>query len=165
MKHFLALTDRTAGEIGELLDLAAALKADRTAHRDALAGRTLAMIFQKRSTRTRVCVRAATSTERRRDIVLLRALLLVAVGGLIVASGARANASTLCLACHERSLPWDPGKVRLAYSSAWQRAQGMWLSAPGSDGCSTSSRTGAKLCRCSGHGAYLRLDRKCVVFG
>jgi ornithine carbamoyltransferase len=52
--HFLALTDRSAGEIGELLDRAATIKSDRAAYRAVLDGRTLAMIFQKRSTRTRV---------------------------------------------------------------------------------------------------------------
>jgi ornithine carbamoyltransferase len=54
MKHFLALSDATPEEIRGLLDLAAKVKADRGAYATALAGKTLAMIFQKSSTRTRV---------------------------------------------------------------------------------------------------------------
>ncbi len=54
MKHFLALSDTTPEEIRGLLDLAAKVKADRGAYATALAGKTLAMIFQKSSTRTRV---------------------------------------------------------------------------------------------------------------
>ncbi len=58
MKHFLSIMDWTAGEIAGLLELAAELKANRGSRRDALRGRTLAMIFQKPSTRTRVSFEA-----------------------------------------------------------------------------------------------------------
>ena len=56
MKHLLSLLDLTAEEITELLDLADELKADhkRGIHKPLLAGKTLGMIFQKASTRTRV---------------------------------------------------------------------------------------------------------------
>ncbi|MFA6947600.1 MAG: ornithine carbamoyltransferase [Eubacteriales bacterium] len=55
-KHLLKLSDLTGGEIIELLDIAARLKDERKkgiAH-PILAGKTLGMIFQKSSTRTRV---------------------------------------------------------------------------------------------------------------
>ena len=56
MKHFLKLLDCTPQEIGDLLDLAADLKAKRKAGipTPLLAGKTLGMIFEKSSTRTRV---------------------------------------------------------------------------------------------------------------
>src|SRR6266516_1538604 len=41
-------------ELLHLLDVADALNADRTLHRDALAGLTVALLFEKASTRTRV---------------------------------------------------------------------------------------------------------------
>jgi ornithine carbamoyltransferase len=54
MKHLLSLKDYSRAEIEEILDLAAQVKADPRAYGDALKGRSLAMIFQKPSTRTRV---------------------------------------------------------------------------------------------------------------
>jgi ornithine carbamoyltransferase len=54
MKHLLSLRDYSSTEIEEILDLAAQVKADPRAYGDALKGRSLAMIFQKPSTRTRV---------------------------------------------------------------------------------------------------------------
>lgn len=58
MRHFLSLMDWTGDEIAGLLQLAVKLKADRQLHRDTLTGRTLGMIFQKPSTRTRVSFEA-----------------------------------------------------------------------------------------------------------
>ena len=56
MKHLLKLLDLSAQEITDLLDLADRLKADNKAGRKhpILAGKTLGMIFEKSSTRTRV---------------------------------------------------------------------------------------------------------------
>ena len=56
MKHFLKLLDLSAGEIEGLLDLADQLKYERKKGipHPLLAGKTLGMIFQKSSTRTRV---------------------------------------------------------------------------------------------------------------
>jgi ornithine carbamoyltransferase len=54
MRHFLSLMDWPADEIAALLELAARLKDDPGAHRTELTGKVLALIFQKRSTRTRV---------------------------------------------------------------------------------------------------------------
>ena len=56
MKHFLKLTDYTTEQLLELLDLADQLKAEnkKGIKHHVLAGKTLGMIFQKSSTRTRV---------------------------------------------------------------------------------------------------------------
>jgi ornithine carbamoyltransferase len=56
MKHkdFIEVTDYTADEVLEIFRLAADLKKDRKKYRSALEGQTLAMIFEKSSTRTRV---------------------------------------------------------------------------------------------------------------
>jgi ornithine carbamoyltransferase len=54
MRHYLSVDDLTASELPELLDLAAVLKGDRSAHANALSGRSVALIFEKPSTRTRV---------------------------------------------------------------------------------------------------------------
>ena len=54
MKHMLSLADYSAAEIAGLLALAVDVKANPDRYRTALAGKTLAMIFQKSSTRTRV---------------------------------------------------------------------------------------------------------------
>jgi ornithine carbamoyltransferase len=54
MRHFLSLMDWSADEIAGLLELAAQLKANPGTQRTALEGKALALIFQKRSTRTRV---------------------------------------------------------------------------------------------------------------
>jgi ornithine carbamoyltransferase len=53
-KHFLSLADWSREEIELLFELSAALKADPASYATALAGQSLAMIFQKASTRTRV---------------------------------------------------------------------------------------------------------------
>ena len=53
-RHLLSLKDYSRGDIDEIYDLARKLKADRGAYRESLKGKTLGMIFQKPSTRTRV---------------------------------------------------------------------------------------------------------------
>jgi len=53
-RHLLSLKDYSRDDIEEIFDLAARLKADPAAYAGTLAGKTLAMIFQKPSTRTRV---------------------------------------------------------------------------------------------------------------
>src|ERR1700754_4482070 len=62
MKHkdFIEVTDYTADEVLELFRLAAAMKQDKDKYRTALAGQTLAMIFEKSSTRTRVSFEVGT---------------------------------------------------------------------------------------------------------
>ena len=53
-KHLLSLKDYAREDLEEIFDLAAKLKADPSAYSEALGGKTLGMIFQKPSTRTRV---------------------------------------------------------------------------------------------------------------
>jgi ornithine carbamoyltransferase len=53
-QHLVALASYTRADFLEIFELAARMKADRAAFRDALRGKTLAMIFEKPSTRTRV---------------------------------------------------------------------------------------------------------------
>lgn len=53
VRHFLRDDDLSAAEQGRVLDLAAALKADRTGFRH-LAGKSVAVVFEKPSLRTRV---------------------------------------------------------------------------------------------------------------
>ena len=54
MRHYLSVDDLSPAELGNLLELADRLKADRSAMREALRGRSIALIFEKPSTRTRV---------------------------------------------------------------------------------------------------------------
>ena len=58
LRHFLRDDDLSREDFPELLDLAAEVKRKPEKFRTALAGRTLAMIFQKPSTRTRVSFEA-----------------------------------------------------------------------------------------------------------
>ena len=53
-KHLISLKDYSRAEIEEMFDLARRVKADPRAYSKALEGKSLAMIFQKPSTRTRV---------------------------------------------------------------------------------------------------------------
>jgi ornithine carbamoyltransferase len=53
-RHFLSLKDWSREEIELLFELAAAIKASPESYRTALEGQSLAMVFQKPSTRTRV---------------------------------------------------------------------------------------------------------------
>jgi len=53
-KHLLSIKDLSRDEIMEIFDVAAKMKADPERYREALKGKTLGMIFQKSSTRTRV---------------------------------------------------------------------------------------------------------------
>jgi len=53
-RHFLSLADWSREELELLLELSAAIKSDPDHYADALAGQSLAMVFQKASTRTRV---------------------------------------------------------------------------------------------------------------
>jgi ornithine carbamoyltransferase len=53
-KHLLSLKDYSRAEIEEIFELARAVKASPQVYAKALEGKTLAMIFQKPSTRTRV---------------------------------------------------------------------------------------------------------------
>jgi ornithine carbamoyltransferase len=56
MKHkdFIEIHNYSAAEVHQIFELARDMKADKDKFRDALKGQTLAMIFEKSSTRTRV---------------------------------------------------------------------------------------------------------------
>src|SRR2546423_10053528 len=53
-KDFIEIHDYSADEVREIFDIARDMKANPDKYRDALKGKTLAMIFEKSSTRTRV---------------------------------------------------------------------------------------------------------------
>ena len=53
-KHLVSLKDYTRAELEEIFDLARRMKADPGAYAQALSGKSLGMIFEKPSTRTRV---------------------------------------------------------------------------------------------------------------
>ncbi|MFL5791677.1 MAG: ornithine carbamoyltransferase [Actinomycetota bacterium] len=53
-RDYLSVDDLSAPELASVLSLAGKLKADRQMHADAFAGRSVALIFEKSSTRTRV---------------------------------------------------------------------------------------------------------------
>ena len=57
-KDLISIHDLTAEQVAHLFDMAAAMKAKPQDYRTALAGKTLAMIFEKSSTRTRVSFEA-----------------------------------------------------------------------------------------------------------
>ncbi|MBI3997192.1 MAG: ornithine carbamoyltransferase [Candidatus Omnitrophica bacterium] len=59
MRHFLTLTDVTEAELRALLSETARYKRSRVYHHQALAGRTVALVFQKPSMRTRVAFEVA----------------------------------------------------------------------------------------------------------
>lgn len=59
MKHLLNLKDLSATEIEDILDRAARIKAEPDSFRQLLAYKSMAMLFQKTSTRTRVSFEAA----------------------------------------------------------------------------------------------------------
>ena len=54
MRDYLSVDDLDADELIQIIDLADRLKADRSLHAAALTGKTVALIFEKSSTRTRV---------------------------------------------------------------------------------------------------------------
>jgi ornithine carbamoyltransferase len=69
-KHFLDLKDFSAGELRALIDDAARLKRARRGGKKPLAGKTLALIFEKPSTRTRVSFEVAMR-ELGGDVIVL----------------------------------------------------------------------------------------------
>ena len=53
-RHFLTMTDISSAELSRLLQLAAEIKANPAEYRNRLEGKSIAMIFAKQSTRTRI---------------------------------------------------------------------------------------------------------------
>jgi ornithine carbamoyltransferase len=60
-RDYLSVDDLAPDELAHVLELAATLKADRSLHTSALAGATVALIFEKSSTRTRVSFEVGVS--------------------------------------------------------------------------------------------------------
>src|SRR5881409_809056 len=54
LRHFISIHDLSAAEVDAIFSLTADLKREPLRFKDALAGKSLAMIFEKSSTRTRV---------------------------------------------------------------------------------------------------------------
>jgi ornithine carbamoyltransferase len=72
IRHFLDLIDVPAEELRRMIDLARAMKAKRSTHKRPLAGKTLAMIFGRPSTRTRVSFEVAMR-QLGGDVIMLTA--------------------------------------------------------------------------------------------
>ena len=87
MRHYLSVDDLSARELGEVLDLASQLKADRSRHDAALAGRSIALIFEKPSTRTRVSFEVAITQLGAAAVVLSASELQLGRGETIQDTG------------------------------------------------------------------------------
>ena len=72
VRHFLDLIDVPADELRRMIDLARTMKAKRTRGERPLAGKTLAMIFERPSTRTRVSFEVAMR-QLGGDVIMLTA--------------------------------------------------------------------------------------------
>jgi ornithine carbamoyltransferase len=86
-RDYLSVDDLGADELGRLLDLAGRLKADRSLHREALRDRTVALIFEKASTRTRVSFEVAVDQLGGRPTTLSSADLQLGRGETIEDTG------------------------------------------------------------------------------
>ena len=87
-RHFLDLRDHTPATLRRILDLAASYKRAGIAHARPLAGRTLALIFEKPSTRTRVSFEVAMK-QLGGEVVVLTASEMQLGRGETVADTAR----------------------------------------------------------------------------
>jgi ornithine carbamoyltransferase len=67
---YLSVDDLTPAELDDLLDLAAKLKSDPGAHAESLRGRSVALVFEKPSTRTRVSFEVAAAELGGHPVVL-----------------------------------------------------------------------------------------------
>jgi ornithine carbamoyltransferase len=87
MPHYLSVDDLTPQELAEVLELSAKLKADRSAMRESLRGRSVALIFEKPSTRTRVSFEVAVAELGAHPVVLSAAELQLGRGETIQDTG------------------------------------------------------------------------------
>lgn len=69
-RDFLSIDDLSPDELGYLLDLSAKVKSDRASAATALSGKSIAMIFEKPSTRTRVSFEVAIAEAGGTPVVL-----------------------------------------------------------------------------------------------
>ena len=84
---FLSVDDLAPAELGDLLDRSAAVKRDPASAASALAGRAVAMIFEKPSTRTRVSFEVAISSAGGHPVPLSSAELQLGRGETIEDTG------------------------------------------------------------------------------
>jgi ornithine carbamoyltransferase len=87
MRHYLSVDDLAPRELDEILGLAARLKADRSAMREALGNRSIALIFEKPSTRTRVSFEIAVAELGAHPVVLSASELQLGRGETIQDTG------------------------------------------------------------------------------
>src|SRR5688572_6448955 len=87
MRHYLSVDDLSPGELGEVLELGAKLKTDRSMMRDGLRGRSIALIFEKPSTRTRVSFEVAVAELGGHPVVLSAGELQLGRGETIQDTG------------------------------------------------------------------------------
>ena len=86
-RDYLSVDDLSPEELARLLDLAAEVKAKPTDHASALAGRQVALIFEKPSTRTRVSFEVAVASTGGHPIPLSSAELQLGRGETIEDTG------------------------------------------------------------------------------
>ncbi len=86
-RDFLSVDDLTPGELGALLDLSAKVKAQPGDYAQRLEGRSVAMIFEKPSTRTRVSFEIAISSAGGHPVVLSSSELQLGRGETVEDTG------------------------------------------------------------------------------
>jgi ornithine carbamoyltransferase len=87
MRHYLSVDDLTADELRAILDLSADLKADPSPFAQALGGRSIALIFEKPSTRTRVSFEVGVTQLGAHPVVLSSSELQLGRGETIQDTG------------------------------------------------------------------------------
>jgi ornithine carbamoyltransferase len=87
MRHYLSVDDLSADELRAILDLAADVKADPSPFAEALRGRSIALIFEKPSTRTRVSFEVGVSQLGAHPVVLSSSELQLGRGETIQDTG------------------------------------------------------------------------------
>jgi len=87
VRHYLSVDDLRPSEVMQVLDLSARLKGDRSSMGDALVGRSIAMIFEKPSTRTRVSFEVAIAELGGHPVVLSASELQLGRGETIQDTG------------------------------------------------------------------------------
>jgi ornithine carbamoyltransferase len=86
-RDYLSVDDLSAAEIAEILELAAKVKADPRAFSDRLTGKTVALIFEKPSTRTRVSFEVGVAQLGAHPLVLSSSELQLGRGETIEDTG------------------------------------------------------------------------------
>jgi ornithine carbamoyltransferase len=86
-RDYLSVDDLTTDELEHVLDLAAKLKADRSLHAASLAGKVVALIFEKSSTRTRVSFEVGVAELGAHPLVLSSSELQLGRGETIEDTG------------------------------------------------------------------------------